>query len=218
MWWIVGTSLKRSLQDCRRRERVHKGAESPQESPCAWQFHSGSALNPHTLLGNAGQSLSVCECRHWDWAIVWNQWISTAEVSVGDEALVISWSLMWQSYAVAVLNLFMCCNVCALIRIILCLPVVITQASPLPPLPLPSPPLLLTVRQYADICLFSTAQYKCPVAQVEAEWVPPSRSSFIYPPLFVLTRSVTDIQTSTSFLNYFCEHSVRPTFQNTASL
>lgn len=31
---------------------------------------------------------------------------------------------------------------------------------------------LPTVRQYADICLFSTAQYKCPVAQVEAEWVP----------------------------------------------
>lgn len=26
-----------------------------------------------------------------------------------------------------------------------------------------------TVRQYADICLFSTAQYKCPVAQVEQE-------------------------------------------------
>lgn len=25
------------------------------------------------------------------------------------------------------------------------------------------------VRQYADICLFSTAQYKCPVAQLEAE-------------------------------------------------
>lgn len=27
----------------------------------------------------------------------------------------------------------------------------------------------LTVRQYADICLFSTAQYKCPVATVETE-------------------------------------------------
>lgn len=26
-----------------------------------------------------------------------------------------------------------------------------------------------TVRQYADICLFSTAQYKCPVAQLEQE-------------------------------------------------
>lgn len=25
------------------------------------------------------------------------------------------------------------------------------------------------VRQYADICLFSTAQYKCPVAQIEQE-------------------------------------------------
>lgn len=34
------------------------------------------------------------------------------------------------------------------------------------------PCFLPTVRQYADICLFSTAQYKCPVAQVEAEWVP----------------------------------------------
>lgn len=29
--------------------------------------------------------------------------------------------------------------------------------------------LLVPVRQYADICLFSTAQYKCPVAQLEAE-------------------------------------------------
>lgn len=29
--------------------------------------------------------------------------------------------------------------------------------------------LFLSVRQYADICLFSTAQYKCPVAVVEAE-------------------------------------------------
>ncbi|KAM3850469.1 arrestin, beta 2b, partial [Diretmus argenteus] len=27
----------------------------------------------------------------------------------------------------------------------------------------------VSVRQYADICLFSTAQYKCPVAQVEAD-------------------------------------------------
>ncbi|XP_065056711.1 beta-arrestin-1-like [Rhopilema esculentum] len=27
----------------------------------------------------------------------------------------------------------------------------------------------LTVRQYADICLFSTAQYKCPVATIESE-------------------------------------------------
>lgn len=25
------------------------------------------------------------------------------------------------------------------------------------------------VRQFADICLFSTAQYKCPVAQIEQE-------------------------------------------------
>uniref|UniRef100_A0A8C6D5F8 Beta-arrestin-2 n=1 Tax=Moschus moschiferus TaxID=68415 RepID=A0A8C6D5F8_MOSMO len=30
-------------------------------------------------------------------------------------------------------------------------------------------PLPPTVRQYADICLFSTAQYKCPVAQVEQD-------------------------------------------------
>ncbi|XP_059498601.1 arrestin red cell isoform X4 [Stegostoma tigrinum] len=27
----------------------------------------------------------------------------------------------------------------------------------------------ISVRQYADICLFSTAQYKCPVAQIEAD-------------------------------------------------
>ena len=27
----------------------------------------------------------------------------------------------------------------------------------------------ITVRQYAEICLFSTAQYKCPVAELEAE-------------------------------------------------
>jgi len=27
------------------------------------------------------------------------------------------------------------------------------------------------VRQYADICLFSTAQYKCSVAELESEWV-----------------------------------------------
>lgn len=35
--------------------------------------------------------------------------------------------------------------------------------------PTVSPYSLPTVRQYADICLFSTAQYKCPVAQLEAE-------------------------------------------------
>uniref|UniRef100_A0A673KJC5 Arrestin, beta 2a n=1 Tax=Sinocyclocheilus rhinocerous TaxID=307959 RepID=A0A673KJC5_9TELE len=29
----------------------------------------------------------------------------------------------------------------------------------------------ISVRQYADICLFSTAQYKCPVAQIEADFV-----------------------------------------------
>jgi len=29
----------------------------------------------------------------------------------------------------------------------------------------------VAVRQYADICLFSTAQYKCPVAEVESEYV-----------------------------------------------
>lgn len=29
--------------------------------------------------------------------------------------------------------------------------------------------LFLPVRQYADICLFNTAQYKCPVAMEEAE-------------------------------------------------
>lgn len=31
------------------------------------------------------------------------------------------------------------------------------------------PVFVVAVRQYADICLFSTAQYKCPVAQLEAE-------------------------------------------------
>lgn len=30
-------------------------------------------------------------------------------------------------------------------------------------------PLPSLVRQYADICLFNTAQYKCPVAMEEAE-------------------------------------------------
>ncbi|XP_070786372.1 arrestin, beta 2b isoform X2 [Enoplosus armatus] len=36
----------------------------------------------------------------------------------------------------------------------------------------------ISVRQYADICLFSTAQYKCPVAQVEADHqVSPSSTS-----------------------------------------
>uniref|UniRef100_A0A8D0DCB8 Arrestin beta 2 n=1 Tax=Sander lucioperca TaxID=283035 RepID=A0A8D0DCB8_SANLU len=36
----------------------------------------------------------------------------------------------------------------------------------------------ISVRQYADICLFSTAQYKCPVAQVEADdQVSPSSTS-----------------------------------------
>ena len=38
-------------------------------------------------------------------------------------------------------------------------------APPAQPLNPPHP----TVRQYADICLFSTAQYKCPVAQIEQE-------------------------------------------------
>ncbi|XP_067379285.1 arrestin, beta 2b isoform X2 [Channa argus] len=36
----------------------------------------------------------------------------------------------------------------------------------------------ISVRQYADICLFSTAQFKCPVAQVEADdQVSPSSTS-----------------------------------------
>lgn len=38
--------------------------------------------------------------------------------------------------------------------------------------PLDSPtsfPSFSAVRQYADICLFNTAQYKCPVAMEEAE-------------------------------------------------
>ncbi|KAK1800474.1 hypothetical protein P4O66_005695, partial [Electrophorus voltai] len=34
------------------------------------------------------------------------------------------------------------------------------------------------VRQYADICLFSTAQYKCPVAQLEADDQVSSSSTF----------------------------------------
>ncbi len=29
----------------------------------------------------------------------------------------------------------------------------------------------VSVRQFADICLFSTAQYKCTVAESESEWV-----------------------------------------------
>ncbi|XP_065146724.1 arrestin, beta 2a isoform X4 [Paramisgurnus dabryanus] len=36
----------------------------------------------------------------------------------------------------------------------------------------------ISVRQYADICLFSTAQYKCPVAQIEAEDQVASSSTF----------------------------------------
>uniref|UniRef100_A0A4W5NNL7 Arrestin, beta 2a n=1 Tax=Hucho hucho TaxID=62062 RepID=A0A4W5NNL7_9TELE len=36
----------------------------------------------------------------------------------------------------------------------------------------------ISVRQYADICLFSTAQYKCPVAQVEADDQVSSSSTF----------------------------------------
>uniref|UniRef100_A0A8P4KRW4 Arrestin C-terminal-like domain-containing protein n=1 Tax=Dicentrarchus labrax TaxID=13489 RepID=A0A8P4KRW4_DICLA len=40
------------------------------------------------------------------------------------------------------------------------------------------PPLKLCVRQYADICLFSTAQYKCPVAQLEADDQVSSSSTF----------------------------------------
>uniref|UniRef100_A0A8C7JRN1 Arrestin, beta 2a n=1 Tax=Oncorhynchus kisutch TaxID=8019 RepID=A0A8C7JRN1_ONCKI len=38
--------------------------------------------------------------------------------------------------------------------------------------------LKISVRQYADICLFSTAQYKCPVAQVEADDQVSSSSTF----------------------------------------
>uniref|UniRef100_A0A8B9JHC5 Arrestin red cell n=1 Tax=Astyanax mexicanus TaxID=7994 RepID=A0A8B9JHC5_ASTMX len=36
----------------------------------------------------------------------------------------------------------------------------------------------ISVRQYADICLFSTAQYKCPVAQIEADDQVSSSSTF----------------------------------------
>jgi hypothetical protein len=30
----------------------------------------------------------------------------------------------------------------------------------------------VSVRQFADICLFSTAQYKCTVAETDSEYVP----------------------------------------------
>lgn len=36
----------------------------------------------------------------------------------------------------------------------------------------------VSVRQFADICLFSTAQYKCTVAEAESEWVFSSRLFF----------------------------------------
>ncbi|XP_076876661.1 LOW QUALITY PROTEIN: arrestin, beta 2a [Brachyhypopomus gauderio] len=36
----------------------------------------------------------------------------------------------------------------------------------------------ISVRQYADICLFSTAQYKCPVSQIEADDQVSSSSTF----------------------------------------
>lgn len=39
---------------------------------------------------------------------------------------------------------------------------------PDPPNP-PQLPIFPPVRQYADICLFNTAQYKCPVAVEDAE-------------------------------------------------
>lgn len=37
------------------------------------------------------------------------------------------------------------------------------------PSPTPVSSSLAPVRQYADICLFNTAQYKCPVAVEDAE-------------------------------------------------
>lgn len=59
----------------------------------------------------------------------------------------------------------------------------------------------VSVRQFADICLFSTAQYKCTVAEVESEWVQihiffvdyPSMlpwfvSSFVYDPYSIFTQ------------------------------
>lgn len=43
----------------------------------------------------------------------------------------------------------------------------------------------ISVRQFADICLFSSAQYKCPVASIEAEWV---HQIFIYLLNFLVDR------------------------------
>ena len=40
------------------------------------------------------------------------------------------------------------------------------------------------VRQFADICLFSTAQYKCTVAELESEWVPSYSYFFFLKPIF----------------------------------
>ncbi|TSL34625.1 Arrestin red cell isoform 1 [Bagarius yarrelli] len=50
----------------------------------------------------------------------------------------------------------------------------------------------IAVRQYADICLFSTAQYKCPVAQVEADDQVSSSSTFCK--VYTLTPTLTNNQ------------------------
>uniref|UniRef100_A0A3B4CN73 Arrestin C-terminal-like domain-containing protein n=1 Tax=Pygocentrus nattereri TaxID=42514 RepID=A0A3B4CN73_PYGNA len=52
-------------------------------------------------------------------------------------------------------------------EVLTCVCVTVLFSSPANPAVCPCS--LPTVRQYADICLFSTAQYKCPVAQVEAD-------------------------------------------------
>lgn len=48
-------------------------------------------------------------------------------------------------------------------------PSLLLSPSPLGSSLTPVAPSLAPVRQYADICLFNTAQYKCPVAVEDAE-------------------------------------------------
>ncbi|XP_064787242.1 arrestin red cell-like isoform X4 [Oncorhynchus masou masou] len=50
--------------------------------------------------------------------------------------------------------------------------------------------LKISVRQYADICLFSTAQYKCPVAQEEADDQVSPSSTFCK--VYTLTPTLTN--------------------------
>lgn len=48
-------------------------------------------------------------------------------------------------------------------------PSALVSLSPWGPTLIPILLCLTPVRQYADICLFNTAQYKCPVAVEDAE-------------------------------------------------